>query len=105
MRTNKEIKKAKRLWRKQHSPLLGLLIFSIAIAVTIVACTKETLPTTEDEEVQPPDFGNLGGSIMATMFKSVGKGAMGEIGEVGMSWALSSLGLSDGSPDYTEQFQ
>jgi len=47
------------------------LIFSIAIAVTIVACTKETLPTTEDEEVQPPDFGNLGGSIMATMFKSV----------------------------------
>jgi len=92
-------------WLSPNKALLGVLVFSILLAVTIVACKKDsTSPPQTVEEPTPPSFGNLGESIMTYMFKSVGKGAMGEVGEVGMSWAMSALGLSDGSTDYTDQF-
>ncbi len=98
-------KKEKKLWRKQNLPLLGFLVFSMALAVTIVACKKDSTTTPTDETVIPPDFG--GGestSMLTTLFTSMAKGAAGDVGEMGVSWVMSSLGLSDGSPDYTAEF-
>ena len=102
---SKKKKLTKSMWRRQHLPLLGFLIFSMALAVTIVACKKDsTTPT--DNTVKPPEFvSDAGTSAITAVFESVGKGAMGEIGNVGMSWALSALGLAGGSPDYTQQFE
>ena len=52
----------------------------------------------------PPDFGGSeSGSYATTLFKSVAEGAAGEIGGSAVSWALGALGLSDSSPDYTDQ--
>ncbi|MCP4088512.1 MAG: hypothetical protein GY746_01795 [Gammaproteobacteria bacterium] len=80
------------------------MAFSIILAITIVACKKDsTIAPQTVEEQRPPDFGTLGSSITAIMFKSIGDGAMGEIGEVGISWALSSLSLAESSPDSTQQ--
>ncbi|MCP4001007.1 MAG: hypothetical protein GY727_08870, partial [Gammaproteobacteria bacterium] len=71
----------------------------------IVACKKDSSTPTE-ETVSPPDFG--GGestSTLTTYFTSMAKGAAGDVGEMGVSWVMSSLGLADGSPDYTAEFE
>jgi len=108
MKKIKENKITKRLRWKQHLPLLGFLVFSIALAVTIVACNKNyyTITPTETEPVSPPNFGGgESSSIMTTLFKSMAKGAAKEVGETGMSWVITALGLADGSPDYTAEFE
>jgi len=104
MRKKEQIKRNQ--WRSPNQALLGLLVFSIVIAVTIVACTKESPITPTDDTVLTPDFGgDESTSAITTLFTSVAKGAAGDVGEMGMSWALSALGLADGSPDYTAQFE
>ncbi|MCP4088511.1 MAG: hypothetical protein GY746_01790 [Gammaproteobacteria bacterium] len=90
-----------QLW-SQNRVLLGFLVFSIAIAVTIVSCNKE-------EEIIIPDTPNvnphptLASSAIKALFMAAGKGATSSIVGTATGWLLGGLGLSDNSPDYTEE--
>jgi len=104
----KKNKSAKRLWWKQHSSLLGLLIFSIILAVTIVACTKNTDNITPAPDVVTVHPGGItgtngtAGNIAGFVFKELGKGALRPIAEMGMGWVLGAFGLSQ-QDDATEE--
>ena len=109
MKTKKEEKLAKRLWWKQHSPLLGLLVFSIALAVTIVACKKEFNEPPEDADVvNYHPGGNYGvqspeSSIATDLFESVGKSLLSDAASDGTGWVLSAIGFSGSSGQEVEE--
>ncbi len=103
MKKKKREQIEKYQWWSPNKALLGFLLFSMALAVTIVACNKDSSTPTEETEI-PPDWG--GGestSLTTTLFTSMAKDAAGDIVGAGMGWAMSALGLADGSPDYTAQ--
>ena len=52
----------------------------------------------------PPDFGSdAKQSYATTLFKLVGETALKDAEGEGIGWAMSAIGLSESSPDYTEQ--
>ncbi len=86
-------------WR-QDKLLLGVLVISLALAVTIVSCTKDDIiPDTPNVNPYP----TLAGNAVKAIFMAAGTGATSGIVSTSMGWLLGGLGLSDGSPDYTEE--
>ena len=90
--------------------LRSFLAVSIVFSVFLVSNCDDLLnhlpvfPGHGADTSNPPEFGGSESSSYATsLFKSVAEGAAGEIGGSAASWALSAIGLSEGSPDYTEQ--
>ena len=97
----KNKKELKIQWGKQNRVLLGFLVFSIAIAVTIVSCKKDNTVVPDPPNVTP--YPTLASSAIKTLFMSAAKGATSGIVKSSMGWLFGGLGASDKSPDYTEE--
>ncbi len=89
----------KIIWR-QDKLLLGVLAISMALAVTIVSCTKE-----DEVQITPDEYAvhQVAGSAIKSLFMAAGAGATSGIVSTSTGWLLGALGLSDNSPDYTEE--
>lgn len=90
--------------------LRSFLLISIIFSVFLVSNCDDLFnhipifPGNGGGTPTPPEFGGSESSSYATkLFKSVAEGAAGEIGGAAATWALSAIGLSNTSPDYTEQ--
>ena len=94
-------KSVKKLWRKQNLPLVGFLVFSMALAVTIVACKRDEMAVPDTPNMSPHP--TLASSAIKTLFMSAAKGATSGIVKSSMGWLFGGLGQSDNSPDYTEE--
>ena len=100
MKTKKENKSKKHQLLRYNSPLM-FLVFSIVLAVTIVACTKDF---DETQEPAAPSFaGNTYGlktsgedaeELATFIFKEIGVGTLRTVGEQGMGWVLGAMGLA-----------
>jgi len=100
----KKVKSNKYQLGKQNRVLLGVLVFSIAIAVTIVSCNKEDdiiIPDTPDVNPQP----TLANTAIKDLFLSAAQGATSGIVNSSLGWLFGGLGQSDNSPDYTEELE
>ncbi len=100
-------KRIKSSYRFKDVFLKVFLVISIAFSIFIVSNCDFLTNFIDDLNGggnPPPEFGGSeSGSYVTTLFKSVAEGAAGEIGGSTISWAMSALGLSDGSHDYTDQ--
>ena len=82
----------------------GFVAIVVVFSVMIMSCGN-----TSDEHhniiSKKPVFGGSGNSSnpISLLFRAAGKGAAGQVSGATVGWALGALGLSDGSPDYTEQ--
>ena len=106
--SEKKKKSAKKLWWKQHLPLLGFLVFSIAIAVTIAACKKDfiELPGSGGNSYHPGNSGSINNavsSIATDMFEDVGKSLLSDAATDGTGWVLGAIGLSGSSGQEAEE--
>lgn len=102
MKTKKENKLKKRqLWR-YNSPLI-FLVFSIALAVTIVACNKDFLETPESDTTNAinSNYGEIRGTnqvggFASWAFKQIGNGILNQVGKTSFGWVMGAIGLSQG---------
>jgi hypothetical protein len=82
------------------------LLFSIVSSFILVNNCKDGNGITNLDEIpiRPPQFGgDESTSILTSLFNSAADGAAGDVGGAAAGWVMGALGLSDGSPDYTEQ--
>ncbi len=84
-------------------PQIFLVIF--VLSVFVVSCGDDNGTVVEPTTIErPPDFGGSeSDSPVTKLFVDIGESAAGEITGAGVGWMLGALGLSDASPDYTEQ--
>jgi hypothetical protein len=101
MQSNKKKKLTKRLWLRQDKMLLALLVFSMALAVTIVSCKKDFLnpPAPETTNAINSNNGSIHGTedlgvTAAFIFKEIGTGVLRKVGDAGMGWLLGTIGLA-----------
>ena len=101
-------KNIKALNRAKDTFLKVFLIISIAFSILVISNCDFLTNFIDDlnggSGNPPPEFGGSeSGSYVTSLLKSVASGAAGQIGGSAASWAMSALGLSNGSPDYSDQ--
>ncbi len=102
-------KLTKNLWSWQSFPLLGFLVFSLLLAVTIVSCTKNfdsVSPISNTENYS--GNGTLGinysaSSTFSSIFGSVGESLVDDATGDAFGWVLGSVGVSGFDPNQIEQ--
>ncbi len=84
----------------QNTLMKSLLVISFGLSVFLVSnCGDydDIAPIPEPEQL------SVGGSPISKLFASAASGAASGAASTASGWALGALGLSDDSPDYTEQ--
>jgi len=84
----------------QNTLMKSFLVISFGLSVFLVSnCSydDDIVPSLKPEEVM------VGGSPISKLFTSAASGAASGAASTTSGWALGALGLSDDSPDYTEQ--
>ena len=80
-----------------------MLAISIVFSGMFVMACDDNL---SDNPPTPPGAvfgGDESSSIATSLFKSAAQGAASQVGGTAATWVMGSLGLSNGSPDYTAQ--
>lgn len=100
MKTKKENKLKKRQFWRYNSPLI-FLVFSIALAVTIVACNKDFMETPEPDATNKINSSYAGingtnqvGELASFVFEQLSIGLLRKVGDAGMGWLLGSVGIA-----------
>jgi len=82
------------------------LISTLGTATFIVSCSdQDNIISSINSDRSSPYHQHVHGlrgetsSALTLAFSSVASGAAQEVGEIGMGWALSSMGLTASSPD------
>lgn len=104
MKTKKKLTQIS--FRFKNTLLRVFLLFSIVCSFIMVNNCKEGngITNPDDVPIRPPEFGgDESSSIFTSLFNSAAEGAAGNVGGAAAGWVMGALGLSDGSPDYTEQ--
>ena len=87
------------------------LISTLGTATFIVSCSdQDNIISSINSDRHSPYHQHVHGlrgetsSPITATFSSVASGAAQEVGEIGMGWALSSMGLTASSPDWEAEF-